>query len=104
MGTLSNIRCHTCRFNPQHRDQTMADILLPCTVSLSWSENEDHGLKIQCNISNLCLNVTTRSIQIILDSWNELMDSMDHNRDAQDLTASSNSENEKDYSKLWEPE
>ena len=83
----------------------MAEILSPCTVSLSWSENEDHGLRIQCNISNLCLNVTTRSIQIILDSWNELMASMEHNsKNAQDLTASSISENEKDYSRIWEPE
>ena len=104
MATLLNIRCHTCQFNPQYRDQTMAEILSPCTASLCWSENEDHGLKIQCNIPNLCLNVTTRSIQIILDSWNELMASMEHNRAAQDLTTSSISENEKDYSKLWEPE
>ena len=104
MATLLNIRCHTCQFNPQYRDQTMAEILSPCTASLCWSENEDHGLKIQCNIPNLCLNVTTRSIQIILDSWNELMASMEHNRAAEDLTASSISENEKDYSKLWEPE
>ena len=81
----------------------MASILQPCTVSLSYSQNEDHGLKIQCNITDLCLNVAIRSVQIIQASVQEFMDSMEHMTE-QELASNSVSENEKDYSRIWEPE
>ena len=31
-ATMSSIRCHTCKFNPKYREETMAQILQPCTV------------------------------------------------------------------------
>ena len=103
MATLCNIRCYTCQFNPHNRDRTMAGILAPCTISLSYSQNEDHGLKVQCNVTDLCLNVAIRSIQIIQESVDEFMKSMDSMAE-KDLTESSITENEKDFTALWEPE
>ena len=81
----------------------MAEILVPCTVSLCYSQNEDHGLKIQCNITDLCLNVALRSIQIINASVQEFLESMEHMTD-KELASNSVSENQQDYSKIWEPE
>ena len=34
MASISSIRCHTCKFNPKYREETMAQILQPCTVSI----------------------------------------------------------------------
>ncbi|TRY69082.1 hypothetical protein TCAL_09656 [Tigriopus californicus] len=76
MAALSNIRCHTCRFNPDLREETMAQILKPCTLSFTISKNEGHGMRVNVNMSDLCLNVSPYSIIIIQNSVQAFIDSM----------------------------
>lgn len=99
MASLSNIRCHTCRFNPKFREETMAQILQPCTLSFTISQNDDHGVRVQCNVSDLCLNVSPRSMEIIQNSVEAFIESMT----AQDPSETATSENDEDYSNLWLP-
>ena len=58
MASLANIRCHTCRYAPALREASMAPILKPCTLSFTVSRNEGHGTRVNCNMSDLCLNVS----------------------------------------------
>ena len=99
--TLASIRCHTCRFHPQFREETMAQILQPCTLSLNFSHNEDFGTSIQFNMSHLYLNVSPRSIQIIVNSVQALIESLSVDKDL-DLDKSI-SENDEDFRHLWTP-
>ena len=77
----------------------MASILQPCTLSFTYSQNEEHGTRVQCNISDLCLNVSPRSIQIIRNSVNAFIESME--KEESDETAIT--DNEEDFSSLWDP-
>ena len=97
MASLQNIRCHTCRFNPQFRESTMAQILQPCTLSFSISQTDGHGMRGQCNMSDLCLNVSPRSMQIIQNSVQAFIDSMG-NEEASETVIT---EHDEDYSDLW---
>ena len=38
MAALTEICCHTCRFNPRDRADTMVQILKPCTLSFFVSD------------------------------------------------------------------
>jgi hypothetical protein len=99
MASLTNIRCHTCRFNSMHREETMAQILQPCTLSFTISQNDDHGVRVQCNMSDLCLNVSPRSIQIIQNSVQAFIDSMG----VEDPSETAITDNDDDFSALWLP-
>jgi vacuolar protein sorting-associated protein 13A/C len=76
MASLSNIRCHTCRFSPAQREETLAQILQPCTLSFTISQNAGHGMRVNTNMSDLCLNVSPHSISIIQRSVQAFIDSM----------------------------
>ena len=43
-------------------------ILRPFTLAFTVSQNEGHGMRINVNIGDLCLNVSPRSIEIIQNS------------------------------------
>ena len=45
MASLANIQCHTCKFDPSLRDPSMSSILNPCTLSFTYSDNPDHGVR-----------------------------------------------------------
>ena len=77
----------------------MALILQPCTVSFTFSQNDDHGVKVQCNMSDLCLNVSPRSIQIIQNSVQAFFDSMNEEESSETQVTDS----EEDYLDLWRP-
>ena len=76
IASLANIRCHTCRFAPSQREATLAPILKPCTLSFTVSRNEGHGTRVNCNMSDLCLNVSPHSIAVIQKSVQAFLDSM----------------------------
>ncbi len=76
MASLTNVRCHTCRFNPAHREETMAQILQPCTLSFTASRTQGHGMRINANISDLCLNVSPHGIVVVQKSVQAVLDSM----------------------------
>ena len=76
IASLGNIRCHTCRFAPSQREATLAQILKPCTLSFTVSRNEGHGTRVNCNMSDLCLNVSPHSIAVIQKSVQAFLDSM----------------------------
>lgn len=69
-------------------------------VSFTFSQNDEHGVKVQCNMSDLCLNVSPRSITIIQNSVTAFLDSMN---DERDLSDSAITESEEDYGDLWLP-
>ena len=77
----------------------MALILQPCTVSLTFSQNDDHGVKVQCNMSDLCLNVSPRSIQIIQNSVQAFFESMNE----EETSETQITDSEEDYLDLWRP-
>ena len=66
MASLTNIRGNTCKFDPKQRETSKSEILSPCTLSFNISSQNPEHMKIQCNMSDLCLNVSPRSIQIIM--------------------------------------
>ena len=76
LASLANIRCHTCRFAPSQREATLAPILKPCTLSFTVSRNEGHGTRVNCNMSDLCLNVSPHSIAVIQKSVQAFLESM----------------------------
>ncbi len=97
MASLTNIRCHTCRFNPQFREETMAQILQPCTLSFSISQQGGHGMRVQCNMTDLCMNVSPRSMQIIQNSVQAFIDSMG----TEDVSETAITDHDEDHSQLW---
>ena len=38
MASLTEISCHTCRFNPDERHDTMFQILKPCTLAVAVTD------------------------------------------------------------------
>ena len=77
----------------------MSSILSPCTLSFFLSHNPDQQTRrIQCNMSDLCLNVTPRSIQIIYKSVMAFMQSGQN-----DFSENDKSEAENDFNELWIP-
>ena len=76
MASLCNFRCHTCRFNPKNREQTLAQILQPTTVSFTLSKNSGHGMRINLNLSDFCLNVSPHSISVITRALSAFVESM----------------------------
>ncbi len=76
MASLTNVRCHTCRFNPDHREETLAQILQPTTLSFTVSRAQGHGMRINANIADLCLNVSPHGIIIVQKSVQAFLDSM----------------------------
>lgn len=97
MAALTNIRCHTCRFNPDLREETMAQILRPCTLSFTVSMNGGHGMRINVNMSDLCLNVSPYSIVIIQNSVQAFIDSMGQKEKVEKKDVAKT----EDLSKLW---
>ena len=98
-STMDKIRCHTCRFNPKSREETMASILQPCTLSFTYDLVEETGLKINLNMSDLCLNVSPRSIQIIQNSVQAFFESLSEEENSE----SALTESEEDFKDLWLP-
>ncbi len=76
MASLTNVRCHTCRFNPKYREETLAQILQPCTLSFNIGQTESRGLRINANISDLCLNISPHGIITVQKSVQAFLDSM----------------------------
>ena len=69
-------------------------------VSFTFDQNDEHGVKVQCNMSDLCLNVSPRSITIIQNSVQAFFESMNDERDPSD---SAITESEEDHGDLWLP-
>ena len=99
MASLTNIRGNTCKFDPKQRETSKSEILSPCTLSFNISSQNPEHMKIQCNMSDLCLNVSPRSIQIIMKSANTFMESMQEN-DISDLNNEASSIDE-DFNDIW---
>ena len=97
IASLNNVRCHTCRFNPDHREETLAQILQPCTLSFTVSQNEGHGMRVNANISDLCLNVSPHSIFIIQNSVQAFIESMGTQENAKKNSIDKGDE----YEDLW---
>ena len=99
ISSLTNIRCHTCRFNPELREESLAQILQPCTLSFSVSQTDGHGMRVNANVSDFCLNVSPHSIIIIQNSIQAFLDSM-----AQKKELEKSKENNKvaNFANLWE--
>ena len=70
LASLTEICCHTCRFNPEERADTMAQILSPCTLSFSVSDQNTGvgGMRVNVNISDMVLNVSPYSLDIVTKS------------------------------------
>ena len=102
IASLANIRCHTCRFAPSQREATMAQILKPCTLSFTVSRNEGHGTRVNCNMSDLCLNVSPHSIAVIQKSVQAFFDSMAIKEAMAQAEEERGSEADGDLSALWD--
>lgn len=76
LAHLTNIRCYTCLFNPSVREETLVQILQPCTLTFSMSQTENHGMRVDCNMSDLCLNISPHSLNVVLNSAYSFISSM----------------------------
>ena len=105
LASLTDICCHTCRYNPDDREGTMTQILKPCTLSFSVNQQNGHGMRINVNISDMILNVSPYSIQIIRNSVQTFLESMTKDAAGEDVSSLEKQNlttiHEEDYSDLW---
>ena len=75
--TVDRLRGHTCKFNPELREASLAQILQPTNMGMHFSQDGDtNRTRIDINFNHLVFNVSPASIYIIYNSYNTFMESL----------------------------
>ena len=75
--TVDGLRGHTCKFNPERREQSLAQILQPTNMGMHFSQDNDtNRTRIDINFNHLVFNVSPASIYIIYNSYNTFMENL----------------------------
>ena len=80
---------------PERRESTKHYIIHPCVISLQGSTPEEEGLHISLQLSEVIINISPATIELINKAMNTLKGQTSESQIAM--------EEEKNYSTLWNP-
>uniref|UniRef100_T1J4H6 Vacuolar protein sorting-associated protein 13 n=1 Tax=Strigamia maritima TaxID=126957 RepID=T1J4H6_STRMM len=93
-GAIDDLQILSCCFNPEYRADTTAEILSPCSVSLSSSIPFGEGMHVDLDIGDIELHLTPASVRLL----SSIMSKFAVPPPSDELIGAA----EEDYSNLWQ--